>query len=854
MGRRAAAGRPVGKCLGRPAPVKTLPSLYRIPVAARARSSGELAGRPARLLPLSAKSETALRELSQRYLSRLEEQASEPLAGGAAGDPDLSDMVWTAGEGRGHFDFRAGVVFRDVASLRAGLKAVAEAEQLPRIRRAPKVAFAYTGQGGQWPGMGEALYQSEPVARAALDRCDQLIREERGASLLDVMFGRPGAAGDLHDPAWTQPAIYALEYALTTLWDSVGVRPSVVLGHSLGEIAAAHTAGVLSLEEGLRFASIRGTLMGALPRAGAMAAIFAREDRVKTAVAEWNEARGVPDLCVGVDNGTHQVVSGPIAEVHAFSDRMEATGVNVRRMRPSPAYHSPLVEPALDGLEDFFSNIAVAPPTVPLVSNVTGRAVEPGKALDGSYWRRQAREPVAFRSSVEALAGLGVDVVIELGPHAVLGPLVSLNWPQSPESIQAPVVLESLLRPSSDGSQPERADAFVQAVAGAYEAGVPVSFAGLFAGESRRRVALPGYPFQRRRHWVQTSQRRRPSDAHPLLGIRHESPRGEVMFETEMSPSEPEWLDDHRVFGRVVMPGALYGAMAASASLANGGRSPVVEDLQLHSPLVFPDRHEESEAGAAGRRLQLVLDNAKGAEPHCFEIFSKGSGEEAWTLHAEGKLAPTAGGLDAQERVDLDSLKANLDPQDVAAYYQAKAATGINFGPRFRSLEALWGRSGEALGEVVLRETGGNERSGHTPAAVGRLLPGPIGGPQSGWDGERRHLLALRVGTVSAERAAAGATHLPRSYTTGRSGRWLGSGSPAAGNADRGPGALHHPRGLPGRVERVHREAGHSGVAPFRLRGTARHALRGGLARLPPDRRVAVRRSSDRSESGQRRH
>ena len=295
-------------------------------LAGQTPSSGEVTGRPARLLPLSAKSEFALRELSEHYLSWLDERAGESLAGGSAADPELSDVAWTASEGRGHFDFRAGLVFRDVASLRAGLETVTETEPIPRIRKPAKLAFVYTGQGGQWQGMGEALYRSEPVARAVLDRCDQHIRQERGASLLDVMFGRPGAAGDLHDPAWTQPAIYALECALTALWDSVGIRPSVVLGHSLGEIAAAHAAGVFTLEEGLRFASTRGTLMASLPRAGAMAAVFAPSLRIETAVDDWNEARDGADLCVAVDNGTHQVVSGPVAQVHAFADQMEAAG------------------------------------------------------------------------------------------------------------------------------------------------------------------------------------------------------------------------------------------------------------------------------------------------------------------------------------------------------------------------------------------------------------------------------------------------------------------------------------------------------------------------------------------------
>ena len=185
-------------------------------------------------------------------------------------------MAWTAATGRSHFGHRAGLVFHDESSLRAGLTALAEGDEQPERRTAAKVAFAYTGQASQWPGMGAALYASEPVFCAVLDRCDALLAaEERGASLLDVMFGRPGAAGELDDPHWKQPAIYALECALAALWESLGVRPDVVIGHSLGEIAAAHTAGVFSLEDGLRFAAARGSLIGALPGEGAMAAAFA---------------------------------------------------------------------------------------------------------------------------------------------------------------------------------------------------------------------------------------------------------------------------------------------------------------------------------------------------------------------------------------------------------------------------------------------------------------------------------------------------------------------------------------------------------------------------------------------------
>ena len=678
------------------------------PTASGAQPTRE--GRPARILPLAGKSDAALKGMAKSYLAWLDEQTSPAFAEGAATDRELSDMVWSASVARSHYDFRKGVVFRDALSLRQGLRAVADASDEAPRQTASKVAFVYTGQGNQWAGMGERLYESEPVFRAVLDRCDQLIREERGTSLLDVMFERDGAAGDLDEPQWTQPTVYALECALTALWGSVGIRPSAVLGHSLGEIAAAQAAGVFSLEDGLRLASARGRLLGALPRSGAMAAVFAPAPQVEKAVANWNATHPDADVCVGVDNGTHQVVSGPAEEVHALADQLEAAGLNVRRLRPSPAYHSPLVEPALDDLEAVFDSVPLSTPQTTFISNLTGAAVEANAKLDGTYWRKHARQPVAFRACIESLSALGVDAVIELGPHAVLGPLVSLNWPEDAPIGPSPVVLQSVLRPSWDGSEPERADAYVYAVAGAYEAGLPVDLEGLFAGEERRKVSVPGYAFQRLRYWVTATQRRRPGDAHPLLGTKHESPRGEVMYETEMFPSDPQWLRDHRVYGRVVMPGAVYGAMAATAPLADGSSASTVEELQLHNPLVYPEYDDDGDAAEPGRRLQMIVDAAKAGQPRRFEVYSKGPSDEDWTLHAEGQLSAGAAQPANNERIPPEALTADLQPQDVAAYYRSKAATGIDFGPSLRTVGRLWCEGRDAVGEIALQ--GGAEGAG----------------------------------------------------------------------------------------------------------------------------------------------
>ena len=334
---------------------------------------------------------------------------------GAASDTLLSDMAWTAATGRSHFGHRAGVVFQDAVSLRRSLTAHAQGDAGPGPRTATKVAFVYTGETDQWVGMGGALYAREPVVRAVLNRCDAVLGEERGASLLDAMFGGPGAEGGLSDPVWARPATYALACALTALWASVGIRPSVVAGQGAGEIAAAQAAGVFGLEDGLRLAAAGGD-----------------------------------------------------------------------------------AEAALEG-------VAIAAPSVALVSSLTGRVMDSDQAPDGAYWRRQTTDdPASPSACAETLAALGVEVVIEIGRDAVLAPLLAEAWPKAPGSAAAPTLLSSL-RQSQVGEEEAAGHAdgdFVEAVARAYEAGLGVSFAGLFAGETRRRISLPGYPFQRRCFWL----------------------------------------------------------------------------------------------------------------------------------------------------------------------------------------------------------------------------------------------------------------------------------------------------------------------------------------------------------------
>ena len=631
------------------------------------------------LLPLSGMGPGVAPALARRYLAWLSREPEPP-------DPTrLADVAWTASVGRSHFGHRAAVVFRDATTLRAGLSEVGEAAP-PDPRASGKVAFLFTGQGSQWAGMGRALYEQEPAARAVLDACERAFREEGEGSLLDVMFGGERATGDLNATEWTQPALYALECALVAAWSGVGMTPDVVMGHSVGELAAAQAAGAFPLEAGLRFAARRGRLMGSLPRdgerAGGMLAVFAPAKRVRAALDEAASATGGVRLDIAAKNGAHQVVSGPLPVLRRFEAALRESGVRSERLVTSHAFHSTLVEPILGDLEEAASALGAKTPRVPLVSNLTGRVAAAGEIEDGAYWRHHARSPVAFDAGVGTLASLGVTVVVEIGPRAVLGAMAALCWPAAGGAEAAPILLASQ-RSAEGGEDP----GFTRAVAEAYEAGLELRFEGLFAGEKRRRVSLPTYPFQRERYWVEAS-RVRPAGGHALLGLRRDARDGEVSFETELSGSTPGWLSDHRVFGEVVAPGALYASQVLEALRERGSGSPwTLAEVEIHRPLVLPD--------GAFRTVQVVLGTEGG-----FEVVSREEAGSVWDLHAEGRVAAgAAGGL---ESLDVEGVRGGLEAVDPAAIYRGLAKAGVAFGPSFRGLSGLWSGAEEALGEVVL--------------------------------------------------------------------------------------------------------------------------------------------------------
>ncbi|MDE0622075.1 MAG: beta-ketoacyl synthase N-terminal-like domain-containing protein, partial [Bryobacterales bacterium] len=604
-----------------------------------------------RVLPLSGASTRAVRDLARRYVRHLHRTGR--------GSSWLADAAWTAGTGRSHLGHRAAVVFRDAASLGTGLRGIAEAESAVGGAPGGPVAFLYTGQGSQWAGMGRELYETEPVFRKAMDRCEEVFRAERGASLLEVIFED---SERLDHTEWTQPALYALESGLTALWASVGIRPDVVFGHSVGEIAAAAAAGTFDLETGMLFATRRGALMGSLPAEGSMAAVFASADRVRDALREG--------VSLAAENGAHQVVSGLRDAVAALGKELAEAGIRVDPLRTSHAFHSAAMDPVLADLEKAAPE--ASDPSVRLVSDLSGHML--AGAPDGEYWRRQAREPVQFATAVQTLAEMEAGLLVEIGPHGVLGPMAALAWPQSAK----PTAIPSQRR-NGGGNED-----FVGAVAGAYEAGLDISFEGLFAGERRRRISLPTYPFQGERYWPPPSERLEAEAGHALLGVQRDSPDGEHSFERRLHSRDPAWLADHQVFGEVVAPGALYAAQVSEALRESHDRvRAVLEETSITSPLVL--------LGDEDRLVQVAL-----GKDRSWRVVSRDAAGQ-WETHAEGRWAPLA--ASASVPADLGALKTSL--AQVGADLES-GSVGVAYGPAFLGLVTLWSGYGEALGEVLL--------------------------------------------------------------------------------------------------------------------------------------------------------
>ncbi|MBW4450083.1 MAG: SDR family NAD(P)-dependent oxidoreductase [Spirirestis rafaelensis WJT71-NPBG6] len=440
--------------------------------------------RPLHLLTLSAKTENALVALAVRYGAFL------------ANNPNLSlaDICFTANTGRSHFAHRLAVAAESTEILRQHLYAFAGRKSSAAVtqgqvqsRKKPKIAFLFTGQGSQYPGMARQLYDTQPTFRQALDRCDQLLRPYLEQPLLQVIYPESETTSPLNQTAYTQPALFALEYALAQMWRSWGVEPQVVMGHSLGEYVAACIAGVFSLEDALKLVAQRARLMQSLPAGGEMAVVFTTEERVLAAISPYAEK-----IAIAAINGPENIViSGAGEAVQAVLRYMVSEGVKTTQLNVSHAFHSPLMEPILDEFEQTAELVKYASPCIPLISNLTGELIAPEDITSPNYWRRHLRGAVRFYQGIETLHQQGYEIFVELGPSPILAGMGRRCLPEG-----TAVWLSSLKKGQPDWQQS------LECLRTLYVRGVEINWSGFDRDYVRRRMSLPTYPFQQESFWT----------------------------------------------------------------------------------------------------------------------------------------------------------------------------------------------------------------------------------------------------------------------------------------------------------------------------------------------------------------
>ena len=647
---------------------------------------------PWHLLTLSAKTDKALQHLATDYAERLVVTSS------TRESASLADICYTSHLGRTHFDHRLTAIADSPDLLAEQLQAFAAGNPSPglsemqaRRKKRPKIAFLFTGQGSQYIGMGRQLYETQPIFQAALDRCADILQAYLEQPLLEVLY--PSTENDplLNQTAYTQPALFALEFALAQLWQSWGIQPAAVMGHSVGEYVAACIAGVFSLEDGLMLIAERARLMQALPPEGAMVAVFAPENEVRAAI----QAGGTGVAIAAINAPTLTVISGRCSAIDSVTALLQERGIETKSLTVSHAFHSPLMEPMVMEFMAVAQQITYAKPTLPLISNVTGELAST-EITSPDYWCCHVLHPVRFADSIAKLTSQGYQTLIEIGPK----PTLSAMGRQCLPELEHPTVqfLPSLRPGVADWQQMLNSLSFL------YLNGVSIDWSSFHCPYDHRRQPLPTYPWQRQRYWFEPpstahSVRRptpRQTDAkvHPLLGQRLQSALSAIQFESHISPDAPRFLADYQINQMAMLPLSIYLEMVGAAGVNLWGSTPfIIEDISYQQDLPLPTGQITT--------LQLIL-HPQESEQLSWQMFSLASADSStptWTEQVSGKLRQPGTNSD-YPCTDITALSTQSGSSlSATSLYPKVSEQSITYGPSFQVIEQLWQSATQAIGQ-----------------------------------------------------------------------------------------------------------------------------------------------------------